>query len=378
MPLPLAVATAFNDDVQATLMGPDPDGICERATRALTLCVDVLSTVDSFDLSCFESAELDRPVSALRKETQTELLEVWRAVTKSKNALAPMFSTRTAPLPVEEPCGEPKRRRDNQALRLDRYVQSATAKEIGDTIAAMLGMFHQELDHFLARTKNPVLLGDRWLLLEELQEFKARCTKFFEAVAAVVLHGLGHADLTRSFPRYVFEGQRAASLRVAIANLEFDVAQLCTGLAALRGEALARRFEDIHARVLALTATPPYRDLRASDKKAVIVFLQSYPRASNTRAKLDLIEDFGKFLELMRNINARQELKEYDRVALESALALLQDEGTAELAPSHLEQAYGRDRMIDDWLRDYWRGMGPEPESALPQVERVLAELQMM
>ena len=102
--------------------------------------------------------------------------------------------------------------------------------------------------------------------------------------------------------------------------------------------------------------------MRARDKQEVIMlrhFLKHHKDTATGPELTQHLDDFAKFLELMRSINNRPELRDHDRHHLEAALHLAQKNIDLVAIDVHLAEVFGRHQPLDDWYRNNRYPSGP-------------------
>lgn len=249
---------------------------------------------------------------------------------------------------------------------------------IGGAIAALAELLLQDVLAFGQRLRVPAVVYERWALLGELQEFRAACTRCLEALAAAILAPLSPRPLAELLPRYLSEAQRAARLRALVADLMHDVAGYQRQLAGASGPADAALAAFVALeRLQESLAAPIARFLRAGDKQQLLAFVARLrrPEASAAQPLAATLAELYSFLGCMRGVNQRQELIAADRAHLAQVQAVLAAGQPVEAALAALVQLYGRDDLLDEWLRAYQSGRAPPADTLRVQVDQVLVGL---
>ena len=391
-------------DLPADLIGPAgvarveaiPDTtLRERVAAGLGACAAALRVVDDLDLEQYEMADVGLPDlsvwNAAAPEVRNVLLVVHDTIEELADEFPPAHRTASARPAVgddddfvevmfggDDPVDESEPVRDNVSVEIDEIVGHASDTRVGETVATLTGMLKHELESFGRRLRSPRVVADRWYLLGELQEFRNKCTKCLEAIAATMLTVFGGAELDQVLPRYATEARRGADLRATVIDLGFDVRAFKAKLEGADSATAQRVRIAIGDRLRRFCESPPYRTMRALDKRGLIAFrlrLGSWTPVDSSIAELrEAVEGFDKLLELMRGINRRAELVHEDKTHLEAARDQLA-RGHQGVAVDHLARVYGRHSELDDWLRALKYGGNP-PAAALPLlVDAALANL---
>ncbi len=239
--------------------------------------------------------------------------------------------------------------------------------EVLDAIGPLAGIILTEINRFGTRLRNPNVVGDRWNLLADLQEFKGKFSKLLGAMRFGLLKPFTDLSEDALLKEYRTERETAQLLRRGVVGLTRDVTTLVD--AHKRGNTEERRFivEELLVRLMRFSRSEPFAVLRAPDKKVLIEFRKNLALnvgTSRERPRVidELLEGFGKFLEVLGDINRREVLVRHDQTVvndLRSRLIVIEevmelDMGSAlkllvELR-AHATPLYGRESMLDDWL----------------------------
>lgn len=350
-----------------------------RIIAALGACAETLQVLDGFDLSQYEQLDPDvLPVEVWEQAAPT-VREVLLKLHAGIEVLLKTFPAPAQPQANEfdldaafaEPTSERSvaPARHARALAIDALVEGstdATAEQLGSTLYSLASMLSRELTEFGKRLRSPQVMTDRWFLLSELQELRGKATKCLEAIAAAIVTAFSNERLELVLPRYVSESLRASALRAAMADLHHDMKRWNTALETADLETSKQLRAAIVSALERLARDPVDAYMRAQDKRHFIEFrwqLRVWPETHSLTALRQAVEGFSKFLEVMRGINARVELRTHDKRHLLAAWTLMAEKQPIERALPHLQQAYGRDERLDEWLRTYRRGeIVPRPE----------------
>lgn len=358
-----------------------------RAHDALDAVAQALEVVRRLDLAPHELADtgaLDLSAwNALAPEVRTLLVAVRGAVEQLRVLYPPPLASGTGDLASTdldfafgefdafEEATEVEGAESASGFGPDRgpQVDAALADETDPlpVLAALTGMLDEDLCKFGQRMRSPQLVADRWALLGELHELRGTCIQCLDAVAAAVLRPHTSQPVESFLPDYASALTRTVRLRTRIVDLHAEAKELQTILAAdaEQVDLVFRRLDDL---LRGFAADSSYGDLRPLDKQQILQFriwlLQVGPGWSGAAHRL---EDFVRFLEVMRDINRRETLQHHDRDKLDLVTMLLESDEPVEAVKPELESLYGRWEPLDRIVRA-WR------ERVVPSVDAVLTE----
>lgn len=354
-----------------------------RIIAALGACAETLQLLDHFDLSQYELLDPDVLPVEVWERAAPNVREVLLKLHAGIDVLLKTFPAPVQPLPndfdLDAAFAEPTNERSvaparhARALAIDALVEgstAATSDQLGATLYSLASMLARELTEFGKRLRSPQVMTDRWFLLSELQELRGKATKCLEAIAAAIVTTFSNERLELVLPRYVSEALRASALRAAIADLHYEMKRWNSALDTADVDTSKQVRAAIIAALDRLARDPVDSYMRAQDKRHFIEFrwqLRMWPETSSLTSLRQAVEGFTKFLEVMRGINARIELRTHDKRHLLAAWTLMAEKQPVERALPHLQQAYGRDERLDEWLRTFRRG------EIVPRQELVMA-----
>lgn len=368
----------------------------QRVIGALEVCAESLVAVDGLDLEQYEMSDIGSQDLSMWNAVAPDVSNMLKSVQAAIDRLGELFpATAGTPEPdldvdldsafdFEDAETSLTPTRDNRHVQIDEVVEAVTTanagEQVGAAIAALAGMLGSDFVNFGKRLRNPRVVADRWFLLGELQEFRSKCSRCLEAVAASVLNAFSNESLEELLPRYRTDARRAARLRSCIVDIASDVAYYAelfeVGVedhVAELSRALARRLDK-------LAETIEYRHLRAQDKREFIVFrlqLRDWTPQSSTLQELrQAAKGFSTFLEVMRGINRRAGLISQDRGHLQAAQQVLDSTMDTEAAMPHLLAVYGRSEELDRWLRAHKQGLAPSIAELPELISDALAAVQ--
>ncbi len=364
-------------DAVASIPEADARRIVERT---LEICAEGLVAVDALELTPHEDSDEESASLAAWNALAPDVRNIMMASHKASSELATLFPAdggygMTPDIDIDAAFDMmasfdlPKPIKDRREEEIEQLLGQLDGQfglsSIGPTIHSMVNMLRADMTSFGERLRNPKVVADRWFLLGELQELRAKCSQAFESIAVTVLSGFSDESPAKLMPRYASAAGRAALLRSAVVDLHYDVERM-------QEEANANDLPAVsavrHALVLRLnqfTELPAYRFIRPLDKREVDQFrLRMNGLDLNEKTVGTLrheIEGFSKFLEVMRSINEREVLERRDRDALGTARMLLEaEEEIAEVRP-FLERAFGRSRSVDEFVRLIRKGSMLDP-----------------
>ncbi|OGQ91305.1 MAG: hypothetical protein A2289_09755 [Deltaproteobacteria bacterium RIFOXYA12_FULL_58_15] len=315
--------------------------VSDRLTTILSVCGRAFESADGMQLSRHQDIE-DGAVQ------ESLLTEAARFVDNIRDCMDELFSL----------------------AELDAGENPGLAR-LHQIIAPLVGMLSHEVDRFSRR-----LAGPNWLA--ELHKVRGKTCQCFDAVALLVLRWLGVVGRPEKLLRRHGDVLREAiALRRAVFELAYDLGDLRRRLretpdrvAAIRGE--------IRERVDRFAMSAEYRLMRAHDKREVSAFRMSLHNcdvnAPDAAAALSRLNDgFVCFLEALRSINQRMELREHDRYALADLFEGCSSCVTEKDMFVAATPLFGLDAELDEWLQA--ARTSTMPPSRFKQVaSRVLAQ----
>lgn len=352
---------------------PDRD-LRARVIAALGACASTLEVIDSVDLAEQELADLETPNVAAWNALAPGVRNVLLAVHQGSEELKKLF-----PPPAEGTVEIDHffAAENSRETRVDQVVRGS--EQLGEGIHTLASVLQSDIIGLGGKLRMPQVVGDRWFLLGELQQFLSQCSQCIEAIVATILGALTKENLDDVLPRYVDANARAIKLRAAMADLSRDIEQYNQAIARASGLELEVLRGGLMELVAAFCNSPVYKFIRPQDKRAIILFritLNSWERAG--RPELELrqeLEGFSKFLELMRELNWRDTLADNDRRSLHTAYFALESGVDVPMVKPYLERAYGRSAPVDEFLRTMRNGFEPPREQLLQAVGQALVSL---
>ncbi len=384
------------------LLGPKASRALEKITsvslrarifRAVVICDEALKVADALDLSPYEVLETEahdlRTWNALAPHVRQLLVAVGQAGARLKELFpldgviredapdADDFEAALANL-VEDAPVTPLR--DKREREIDQIVDGTTSTGSAfEGVHQLAEMLQTDFVAFGQRLKNPQVVTDRWLLLAELQELKAKCTHGLEAVVATLVQPFTTEVLSSILPRYIDATERGLVLRATLVDFSYDVGRLnaklqrCTALQALSvRHALMVRVEEF-------TCHEAYRYLRPADKRELSKFriaLNAYERSIRDLVGFrETVEGFAKFLEVLRAVNQRDLLVQHDLQRVQTARMLIDAEADEEELWPVVRTLLGRDRLLDELIRAVRRGGALDRDALRRHLDQAQDEL---
>lgn len=348
------------------------EGARETICEAFAICHRSLEIIDGFQLSGYEDAAVDDMDLSLWHRVAPEVQKVLQGVHGGVDALCELFSDAEvvdidADFDLDQAFDEnmAPRERQKTGLVVDRLVyeaQSTDFEDLGGTIALLADMLRREFVRFGKRLQNFKVVGDRWVLLAELQEFRDRSAKYFVAVTAAILSSIGKGDAEHLLPRFRTEGKRAARLRASITDLSFDMNRFLAGCADADGIGMLALHRAMLQRVENFRDSPEADLIRAQDKREIVEFRGRLGEWQGDEVAQDenhtlhrLCEGFCRFLDMMVAINRRPELVQEDQQCLSRVRAAMAQEVSTQELMALVGGLYGRDPDLDIIIRNFSR-----------------------
>jgi len=369
-----AMARLLGDRGAAVLAQiPDSDARA-RAAAGLEAVAEALEVVRRVDLSPHELADggtWDLSAwNALAPDVRTLLLSVRRAIERVRELYpAPPDADRAElgsidlDLAFDDPDCSPDR---------GPQVDAALAEDTDPipVIASLTAMLEADLRSFGQRMRSPQLMAERWALLGELHELQGNCVQCLDAVAAAILRPWTDQPVESWLPDYASAVTRVVRLRGRVVELQHEAAELqriWESDPAQKGRVFRRLDEMLRE----FAADPAHGDLRPLDKQQVLQFRGWLMRAApDWEDGTHRLEDFVRFLEVMRDINRREVLRDHDHERLGIAIMLLESDEPVDAVRAELEAVYGRSNELDELLRGWRERETPSAEAVLDAARR--------
>jgi D-alanine-D-alanine ligase len=354
-----------------------------RVVQALESCRRSLQVIDSLDLAPHELAELGTLDLSVWNALAPDARRVLMAVHQTVNQLAELF-----PLPegldddiavdeidVDDMFGvaEAAPKLGVWSQDIDGLVASVSDDadselELARTVATLRDMLKRDLTDFGGALRNPSVVGDRWSILAELQEFRSKCEQCVEAIVAAVLTAYSLDNIEEVLPRYLSTTMRLVRLRSAIVDLSHDLNQFNDAIQQGSREEAAILVDALRARLDAFAQEAAYRHIRPHDKK-IVILLRIHLKGWSIDHDLDSLrrqlDDATKCIELMQGISKREQLAVHDQEVLEEVEGLVVGGGHPEQVMKKLSLAYGSSVSVSRLVRSFREGRVPSREEIL-------------
>ncbi len=257
---------------------------------------------------------------------------------------------------------------EDRRAKLKHRAPEEQRHEIQLAIEPLTTILIGETARFTHRLRNHNIVGKRWPLLAELQEFRGKFLKLLGALRIGLLTPF--TDLTEEelLGDYRTEADASIALRLSFTQLYEDVTRLIAAHGT--GNPSEKRFalEELLVRLMRFASSAVFSLVRAPDKRSIIEFRRDLAQqlgkdAEDKRAVAELLEGFSKFLEVMRSLNQREVLQRLDKrlvADLRGRLLMIEEvlpldfEAAMRLfeeARNEARTLYGREPMLDVWLR---------------------------
>lgn len=342
-----------------------------RVIEALAAIGETLTVLDGFDLAPYEMDESEDAGAHAWRELGPRTRELLDLIRSTDARVTTLLADVPEGTPVPDPealledeffgseeSSALRTPRTDRGAEFDRAMESFDIEDnetLSESVETLLGMLRPDFRSFNQVLAGPRVESDRWFLLGEIHDFKSACTQCLEAVVVTILNAFSPVSVAPILPRYRTSAARAVTLRTGIMDLTHDVTRF--------NEAI-KQASPLEANILrsgligivdGFARSGAYALLRPGDKKETILFrlaLNAWAKdqIDLQRARLHA-EDFARFLEVMRSINRREALIEFDRTKVSEAIEALQHGSRPEVVLDGLPAVYGRSDELDELLR---------------------------
>jgi hypothetical protein len=255
----------------------------------------------------------------------------------------------------------------SRAQPKEEGAPKSTAEEIAALVAAVCSGMRRDVTRLGDRLRNPTVMGDPWMLIQDLLEFRGRVRLALGELIYQVCSFIAVVDRDNVVPGYVAELEKGLLVRNATTNLAFLFRGHAKRIGAAPDDRILAALQDALKDVHAFSRTGALPQLRTSDKR---IFLETRatlyalakaaaPSAVEIRQS---VENLARFLDSMSVVSRRENLRLHDRAQLARAGRHLEaaqvNLGVPEIARRELADAvkaafslYGRDAQLDAYLR---------------------------
>lgn len=249
---------------------------------------------------------------------------------------------------------------------VDEGPQS-TELEIATLVAGVCSGMRRDVAHLGERLRNPQVVGDPWMLISDLLEFRGRVRAGMGELIYQVCSFVAEVDRQDVVPGYLTDLESGLIVRQATSNLAFLFRGHTKRIGAATDDRIIAALQDALKDLHAYSRTRALPALRTSDKR---IFLESRAtlyrlvKVSPPRAReiKNGVENLARFLDSMSVVSRRENLRLHDRAQLANAGRHLEaaqfnlslpDVARAEMVDAvHAASAlYGRDVQLDAYLR---------------------------
>ncbi len=338
----------------------------ERVTRLLLASAEAILKLAEVDLVRHEADEEQGGHTIALWE---ELAPVMASTVQHVNELIANATDQFPPPPEKDPLdnlddafGPAK----SESAAEDEGPQS-TDVEIAKLVAAVFSGMRRDVTHLGERLRNPTVMTDPWMLIQDLLEFRGRVRAALGELIYQVCCFVAEVDRQEVVPGYAAELENGIIVRTATSNLAFLFRGHTKRIGASQDERILAALQDALKDLHAYSRTRALPWLRTSDKR---IFLET--RATlyqllkvsppKVREIKNSVENMARFLDSMSVVSRRENLRLHDRSQLAKAGRHLEaaqfNLGAPEVARAELIDAvhaawslYGRDVQLDAYLR---------------------------
>ena len=341
-------------------------GLRERVVRLLLASAEAILKLADLDLVRHEADEEQGGHTLALWE---ELAPVMGSTVGQVNELIALATAEFPPPPDSDPI-------DNlddafgpakpEAEFVDMGPQS-TELEIARLVAAVCSGMRRDVARLGERLRNPQVVGDAWMLIGDLLEFRGRVRAGLGELIYQVCSFVAEVDRQDVVPGYAIELESGIIVRQATSNLAFLFRGHTKRIGAASDDRIVAALHDALKDLHAFSRTRALPALRTSDKR---IFLETRAtlyrllKASPVKSReiKNAVENLARFLDSMSVVSRRENLRLHDRAQLASAGRRLEaaqfNLSMPEIARAELGEAvhaagrlYGRDVQLDAYLR---------------------------
>ena len=338
----------------------------DRVTLLLTAAAQAIVQLADLDLVQFEAGqEQDGHTLALWED----LAPVMSGTVKQVNEVIAGATTQFPPPAEDESLDDLDAAfaPSASAQAKEEGAPKSTAEGIASLVAAVCSGMRRDVTRLGDRLRNPTVMGDPWMLIQDLLEFRGRVRLALGELIYQVCSFIAVVDRENVVPGYAGELENSLLVRNATTNLAFLFRGHAKRIGAAADDRIVAALQDALKDVHAFSRTRALHQLRTSDKR---IFLETRatlyalakaaaPPALEIRQS---VENLARFLDSMSVVSRRENLRLHDRAQLARAGRHLEaaqvNLGTPEIARRELADAvkaafalYGRDAQLDAYLR---------------------------
>jgi hypothetical protein len=342
------------------------DGLRERVTRLMLASAEAILKLADVDLVRHEADDEDGGHTLALWE---ELAPVMGTTVQHVNELIANATAQFPPPPEKDapdnlddafgPSGGAKQEPDEGP--------QSTEIEIAKLVAAVCSGMRRDVTRLGERLRNPTVVSDPWMLIQDLLEFRGRVRAALGEVLYQVCSFVSEVDREDVVPGYLADLEDGIIVRSATSNLAFLFRGHTKRISAASDDRILGALQDALKDLHSFSRTRALPALRTSDKR---IFLET--RATlyrlvkiappRSREIKNAVENLARFLDSMSVVSRRENLRLHDRAQLAKAGRHL-EAAQFNLAAPGLARAemvdavraasalYGRDVQLDVYLR---------------------------
>jgi hypothetical protein len=372
MELPMPATAPLDDNVASTverrLVGIAQSfdaALRDRVTLLLTAAARAIVQLADLDLVQFEAGQEQGGHTLALWE---DLAPVMSGTVKQVNEVIAGATTQFPPPAEDESLDDLDAAfAPSASAQAKEGAPKSTAEGIASLVAAVCSGMRRDVTRLGDRLRNPTVMGDPWMLIQDLLEFRGRVRLALGELIYQVCSFIAVVDRENVVPGYAGELENSLLVRNATTNLAFLFRGHAKRIGAAADDRIVAALQDALKDVHAFSRTRALHQLRTSDKR---IFLETRatlyalakaaaPPALEIRQS---VENLARFLDSMSVVSRRENLRLHDRAQLARAGRHLEaaqvNLGTPEIARRELADAvkaafalYGRDAQLDAYLR---------------------------
>ena len=270
--------------------------------------------------------------------------------------------------------------------------------EVDGVIQGSASALQADLAELGAKMRDPTVMGDRWNLIAEIQQFRFR---FRELIGAMVFDSAslisgGEVKRSEVEPGHAEALQLTLTVRSTTTDLRRLMRARLGKVADAEPEDVEWNAQQLEKELDSFGRTPAWRSIQAQDKKSVLEFRRNLRLINKPEIKKSelavLLEPFVDFVDSFENVNDREILKVHDRevcaacgVQLEHALSIAGESPAQAMAAFKQALAaavalYGRSADLDMFLRRTRKSPPAKSDELPPTIEiftTMLADLSL-
>jgi hypothetical protein len=342
------------------------DGVIrERVTRLLLVAAQAILELADLDLVRHEADE----------ERGGHTLALWEELAPVMGSTVQHVNEMIANATAQFPSAEDEEAPDDLDAAFGPGAAGPAAEkppgsmeeEIARLVAAVCSGMRRDVARLGERLRNPTVMGDAWMLIQDLLEFRGRVRAALGELIYQVCSFVAEVDREGVIPGYLADLEASLTVRQATANLAFLFRGHARRVGSAEGDRIGAALQDALKDLHSFSRTRALVQMRTSDKRIFLetraalhrLLKQSPPPALEIR---QAVENLARFLDSMSVVSRRENLRLHDRAQLARAgrhveAAQLEVEAPERareelvLAVDAASTLYGRDAQLDAYLR---------------------------